>query len=669
MRVDLTLLAALAALVVGFVAFWSNPRRTINRLFLTLSLHAVLWLMALGTAFSSVEGSALGLFWLRASTGIGAFFPLHFWIVQESLAAQLPNSLRPWLRQNWFWVIVSVLLASVPFSNAFIPAESTAAHRLRGWGYYAYIIVDVSLYGFLFRDAFKRLKTLVGVRRLELQLWLGGGCIIAVTVLGLMALTDITKDPSYIRVQPLIVLLFYAVTAFAITTHQIFDARQIVLVGLEKSLLVAIVAGAAYLLHRIFNDMLPEPFDFLVTTALSLWFAVTLNVWLDRVFRFYPQATDARQAAFAAARSESRVEGLERAFVNLLKGWAQSDHALLMHGGQELLRGGDVELYGHSTIARSMRRLRWATPERLARERSSPEHDEVARFLSERQLGALVIGEGQTLTVLVGVGIPASRRPFTYPQVEQLMELASIIESALERAVFAAKAQHAEQLATVGLLGASLAHEIRNPLVTIKTFAQLLPQNYHDPAFRDKFFQLIGNEVGRIDRLTEQLLDLAAPRNYLSEPVQLHPLIKAGLDLVTAKTADRRIEFLMELQADPDRVMTDPSAVKQVMLNLCFNAIQAVESRDGARWVKLSTRNVDGGVEMAVADNGPGVAPEIRPRLFQPFQTTKSSGFGLGLAICSDILANVHATISVDPMAAGHGATFRVVFPCQPSSS
>ena len=145
--------------------------------------------------------------------------------------------------------------------------------------------------------------------------------------------------------------------------------------------------------------------------------------------------------------------------------------------------------------------------------------------------------------------------------------------------------------------------------------------------------------------------------------------MSASLDLVTAKAADKRIEFLTDFQAAPDRVFTDASAAKQVMLNLCFNAIQAVESREDERWVKLSTRNVPGGVEMAVADSGPGIAAEIRPRLFQPFQTTKSSGFGLGLAICSDILANVDATITVDPTAAGRGATFRVIFPCQPLSS
>jgi signal transduction histidine kinase len=215
-----------------------------------------------------------------------------------------------------------------------------------------------------------------------------------------------------------------------------------------------------------------------------------------------------------------------------------------------------------------------------------------------------------------------------------------------------------------------LAHEIRNPLVTIKTFVQLLPKHHHDAAFREKFFRLIGDEVGRIDQLTEQLLDLASPRTYEAKVIELHPVLSASLDLVAAKAAHKSIRFFTDFQAAPDQAFTDASAAKQVMLNLCFNAIQAAETHDSKdRWVKIATRNTDAGIEMAVADSGPGIAADIRPRLFQPFQTTKSTGFGLGLAICSDILANLNASISVDPPVAGAGATFRVTFPCQPSSS
>ena len=142
-------------------------------------------------------------------------------------------------------------------------------------------------------------------------------------------------------------------------------------------------------------------------------------------------------------------------------------------------------------------------------------------------------------------------------------------------------------------------------------------------------------------------------------------MIRTGLDLVAARASGKKIELRHELLASPDQSYIDPAAVKQVLLNLCFNAIQAVDGQAGERWVQISTRNVADGIELAVSDSGPGIAPEIRPRLFQPFQTTKSSGFGLGLAICRDILAKLNAVITVDPPAPGSGATFRVVFPCR----
>ena len=138
---------------------------------------------------------------------------------------------------------------------------------------------------------------------------------------------------------------------------------------------------------------------------------------------------------------------------------------------------------------------------------------------------------------------------------------------------------------------------------------------------------------------------------------------------MAAKGAHKAVRFLADFRAPSDLAFTDPSAAKQVLLNLCFNALQAVENLVGERWVRVSTRMNSTGLEVVVEDNGPGIAPEIRPRLFQAFQTTKSSGFGLGLAICSDILAGLDATISVDPASPGRGAVFRVTYPCQPFSS
>ena len=664
MLISPTLLASIEVSILGVVVWWSNPRRLVNRAVCTCSFHIAIWLGCLYLATTFPQGSAEGLFCLRLACAVGGLIPMHYWIVKECISTGMQVSRRRIWIELGVWMLISIPLAAICFTDLFIPSYSTHTRRAFGWGYNAYIVTALTLYFYLFVDAFRTVRKLVGARRTELSVWLLGGCGLATAVLTLMAVNALTHDPRYIRLQPLVILIFYTATAVAVTTYRIFDARQIFLVGLQKVCLVAVVTGVAFGADVFFAMLLPEPMAFVVTTAVALWFAAILNGWLDKVFHFYPQATAARQAAFAAAQRETRVDKLEGAFGDVLKGWGQSEYALVMSGAKGALTGGGVDLPENCTVVRTMQQLRWATPERLARERPTPDRVALMEFLTKQTLGVLVVAEGPSLTALIGVGVAASRRPFTYPQVTRLQELASIIENAIERAHFSVKAQCAEQLATVGLLGASLAHESRNPLVSIKAFVQLLPQHYHDPVFRDKFFHLIGDEVMRIDRLTEQLLDLASPRVYTAQAIELNTVLHSTLELVAAKATDKHIQFLTDLQAAPDRIYTDASAAKQVLLNLCFNAIQALEARAGERWVKLSTRNAGNRVEVIVEDSGPGIAPEIRPRLFQPFQSTKSSGFGLGLAICSDILTGLDATITVDANEPGRGATFRILFPC-----
>lgn len=667
MRLDINLAVAVIAALVGVLAFFSNPRRPLNRIFLMLSIHAASWLVSRGLIFNSGDG----LFWLRISAAIGALFPLHFWMVKEVVIERWSSRERHYAA-SMPWLLSGIVLAVIPFTEWFIPSVSTAEDRKWGLGYSVYTVALIFCYAELIRQTIFQIRRESGVRKIELQLLLYGGCGVAGGILVLMAIRMGWEDLWWFRInpQPVAVLVFYTATVIVMTTSRVFDARQIVRVAVSWVILIASIAAFSHYVFRYFRGLASEFLALFIATSLSIVFFSWLRLVLIRLFEFYPEAEAARQAAFAAAQKESRIDRLDQSFLSIIRGWGQSEIAVLLHGAKGKLSGGGLDLVREGAELSALSLLRWATPERLTREKPTPERQELARFLEQHGLGVLVLAEGPSLTAVIGVGVGASRRPYTYPQVTQLLELASIMESALERAHFSAKVQHAEQLATVGLLGASMAHEIRNPLVSIKTFVQLLPTHYQDPAFRDKFFRLIGSEVSRIDQLTQQLLDLSTPRTYAATRQSLHAVLQSSLDLVTAKAADQGVEVRTAFAADPDAVYTDAAASRQVMLNLCFNAIQAVEAHESAeRWIRIATRNTPAGVEMTVTDSGPGIAPEMQQRLFQPFQTTKSSGFGLGLAICRDILANLGATITVDPSVPAAGATFRVVFPCQASSS
>ncbi len=653
-------LAALAAVATGSFALWANPRRMINRLFFSGSLHVAAWLMCLEMALFGEDG----LYWVRMASAVGAFLPAHLWVVKEVVRrGDSPCHPRRW----WPWALAGALLAWLAFTYWFVPAHSTPEARVYGWGYFAYMGGVITMYFILCVQTLLQARATAGVERLELQVLLLGGSAACVTVIGLMVANAFTHNSAYIYLQPVVVLIFYGGTAWVMLTARVFDARHMLFLGLQKLFLAVAVALFIWAANELIVMLVPQPVAFLIAVGLGLWFAAEAGPWFQQVFDLNLRGEDARRAAFEAARRESKPERLEEAFVVLLKGWAKTERAYVLTGVEGRLRGGGVDLPSDAPVVQALGRLRWVTPERLARQRQDSHEHALQDFMAREQLGVMVACGGQSLSVVLAVGVPVTRRPFTYPQVAQLVELASIIESALERSHYSVKAQRAEQLATVGLLGASLAHEIRNPLVTIKTFVQLLPQHYQDPVFREKFFRLIGEEVARIDRLTEQLLDLAAPRAHVAVPLDLHPVVRASLDLVSAKAEDRGIRVIADLKATPDRVLTDETAVKQVFLNLCFNALQAVEGSQGERWVKVNTRTVAAGIEVAIEDSGPGIAPEMLPRLFQPFQSTKSTGFGLGLAICSDILTGLQATITVDPPVAGRGATFRVTFPCPAS--
>jgi signal transduction histidine kinase len=663
--VTTTLLAAALVCGIGGVILWANPDRRVNRLVSSCSFHGGAWLAFLHiTLTAHVEE---GLYWLRFTSAVGALIPIHLLYAKEEISGELDGR-GVWKGKVW-WILSSLFLMIVPFTEWFIPGHSKPDQRIYGAGYYTYIAGLLVLYSVLLWSAYRQLKRVSGVKRLELQVWLGGGSAAAVSIVGLMGASAILHEPSLIRIQPLIILVFFGVTAFSITSGRVFDAKHLLIIGGHRLVLVLLVAGVGYGADVLFALFVPSSVAWVATAAVALWFAAELEKVINNVLLIYPRASEARSKAYEIAMEEVRTETLEREFLKILSGWSQSAHGLLVVKGDDGLRSGGQSFEMDASVYELLRTVRWATPERLQRERSSASREELRLFLETHKLGALVLREGSTVDVLVGSGVRATRRPFTYPEVQQMFELASIFQTALARASLWTKAQRAEQLATVGVLGASVAHEIRNPLVSIKTFVQLFPIHYMDESFRVRFSRLIGSEVARIERLTEQLLDLASPRKYEPDPVSLHEVVKSSLELVYSKAEDKKTEIITEFEASPDIAFTDANASKQVILNLCFNAIQAQESQERPRWVRLTTRNVDQGLELVVSDHGPGIAPEIRSRLFEAFQTTKSSGFGLGLAICSEILSSLGASISVDPFAPGQGATFRVVFPCPPRSS
>ena len=217
-------------------------------------------------------------------------------------------------------------------------------------------------------------------------------------------------------------------------------------------------------------------------------------------------------------------------------------------------------------------------------------------------------------------------------------------------------------------MGASLAHEIRNPLVTLKTIAQSAATRYSDPEFRRLLIELVPAEIERIEGLVSGLMDLGRPQYPHFESISLNEVVETSVKLVRPKALDESVSLTCVLGADPDVINADRASVRQVILNLVMNAIQAVAENDGRREVRVHTLNGETTLVLEVSDNGPGMPEDMRERLFQPFTTSnKTSGMGLGLAITADLVKLHHGQII---LVEGNdvGTTFRVTLPCQQPS-
>lgn len=649
MTFNTALWAAIAAIITGVVAMWTNPTRMLNRALFFACGHVGCWLF---TLFLLSRDGLISVGWLRVAAILMVAMPAHAALLQEVVLKGRADW-KSFLRAGRVWLGFFLAMA------AWACLLDTTGEQ-RG----LFLLACALGAGLHVGLALNRLKELSGVRRMEYQilhLGVGSGSAMA---LGLIAAGAWFEAPVILELMPLLVLILCIATTWALTSGKVLDARHILSSVVERLALVALVVMFVWSVQQLAGLFMHLGTAYVLSVSTGLWFAAELHPWLRSVIRQKSRQSQLRKAILAITGRELRPEALEDAFVAALKERMQADRAVLLMGSQSRLAGGGLEFPSDHPALAALHALHWVTPERLERKTGLVGAAVLKEFMREHQFALLIANPGPTLSFVVALGSTRTRKPYTYPLITRLVEVGTTMENALSRARYLKQTQHAEQLATVGMLGASIAHEIRNPLVTIKTFVQLLPDHHEEAEFREKFFRLIGDEVGRIDRLTEQLLDLSAPRVYSVKAVKLHQLLGSCVDLVAAKASDRRVKLNQDFLATPDLVMTDPNAVKQVILNLSFNAIQALEQAKNDRWIRLGTaKNVDS-IEVTVEDSGPGISPEVYGRLFQPFQSTKSSGFGLGLAICKDILSSIHASITVDPPVQGRGATFRITLPC-----
>jgi signal transduction histidine kinase len=296
--------------------------------------------------------------------------------------------------------------------------------------------------------------------------------------------------------------------------------------------------------------------------------------------------------------------------------------------------------------------------EELAKWAHVPELNDVVKGMSllEAEVSIPLISKGQ-LIGMINLSHKFNKDIYSHEDIELLSTLANQTAIAIENARLyedlkrsKSYIRRADRLASLGTLTAGLAHEIRNPLVAIKTLTQLLPDRLDDEEFRDQFLKIASGEVDRITSLVNELLDFARPSDPKLEFEDINTVLDGMILLVTTETKKKQINILKNYASDLPLVQIDREQIKQVFLNVLLNAIQATPE-NGRITVKTRVFMKPGGepyAQIEFADTGCGIPEEHLEEIFNPFFTTKSTGSGLGLSISHQIVQDHRGYIDVE---------------------
>jgi signal transduction histidine kinase len=287
--------------------------------------------------------------------------------------------------------------------------------------------------------------------------------------------------------------------------------------------------------------------------------------------------------------------------------------------------------------------------------------------LTVRSLGITFEINGRDATLLVGSFFGASFAllgflvGYVVEGRRRDREAAALIRAQVETiAATRARLAQSEKLAALGQLATAIAHEVRNPLAVIRSAAQGIAETAPatDAAVR-RACGFITDEIDRLSSVVTSLLAFARPPQVQPRAVAVPELLDRASTLAREELEARAVRFVRHADAELPALRADPDLVCQVLLGLLSNGAEAAGA--GGE-VRLEARVVDGRVELAVADSGPGVPPDLRDRVFEPFFTTRARGTGLGLAVARQIVEAHGGQIAVGD-GPGGGARFTIRLP------
>ncbi|MEO6874720.1 MAG: hypothetical protein ABI222_07850, partial [Opitutaceae bacterium] len=474
----IVLFSAIMAFCMGAAVLWANPERFANQVFaiaaLLVAIHAVLILCALRDATLLAEGQlADPLPMVRGSSAVLMFIPWLIWMQKESMVTDEAHKKQS-IMQSMPLFIISFILAALCFTDWYIPSDSTPSNEKRGLGYMVTSIIMIGICGMLIVRSWGEMRRQKGIRRIETQFLVLNCAIGAISALGLALLGHLIDVPVIRRFGHLIIIVVYALSAWAITYYRIFDVRQVFLSLAHRAGIVTIIALGSYVAWSLMGARLPQSMALLMSVAIF----TSLAFWMDRQTRIWlglggeRELDLIRREIIGFARTEPHPEKLVARYESLLRDRFCASFASIFVDQGAMFTANGVEFVKVRPACAALVDSGWVTPESLLRRRSSPGLLDLREFVFRHAIGLMIAvpRASSSPVFLLTLGTKGNKWPFTYPEVERLQSIAELMDSILTRSRLTMQAAMQAKMEHLAMMSRGLAHDLKNLITPVSSF-------------------------------------------------------------------------------------------------------------------------------------------------------------------------------------------------------
>ena len=668
---------AIVSLILGSIVFFKKGKNNITISYTLLTISFFVWIFGIGMEIIA-PNKTWGLFWNKWLYSGAIFIPTFFFHFIQSYLNKIN---KKYLISAY---IISIALFIFNFTDYFVqdvvPKGSFNYASVPGviFPFFVFYFFLSTIYSFYI--VVKGYRNSFGAKRNQLKF------VILASIIGFSGgSTNYLLVFDVIQIPPIgnyFIAIYLFILFYAIIRHQLMDINIVLKKGTTYILLLVLIFLPSFLLvilsQKIFFGKIDYIFSLLMIVVLFLVaiFFHRIKPGTERAVEqfLFKNKYDYRETLGQFSKAMVTIldlQSLSKKIVETITQTMGVDKASLFllndeKGEYELFESKNIKkvtpppIFTKGTsLPQYLQKIGEITvKEELTKGTNISELNRIIDQMSqlEAEVSIPLISRGQ-LTGIINLSHKFNKDIYSHEDIELLSTLANQTAVALENARLyedlkksKSYIRRADRLASLGTLTAGLAHEIRNPLVAIKTLTQLLPERIEDEEFRNHFLNIASGEVDRISSLVNELLDFARPSNPKLELEDINHILEGMLLLVSTETKKKQIQIEKIYTSNLPTIRVDREQIKQVFLNILLNAVEAT-TENGKITVKTRTFEKPGGepyVQIEFSDTGCGIPEEYLEDIFNPFFTTKMTGSGLGLSISNQIIEDHRGYINVE---------------------